>query len=97
MIDVSTETLVPLNKSGIFPVGNPSAATRWRWHKKGIAGHKLEIIRQGSRVCTSREAIARFIAGTTAAASGEPAPLRSPAAREKAIKRAEKELADAGI
>jgi hypothetical protein len=97
MIDIETETIVPLNGKDTFPHGKPSLTTTWRWHTKGINGVRLEIARIGGRLCTSREAVARFVQGTTAAASGEPIPLRSPAARERAIARAEKELAAEGI
>jgi hypothetical protein len=89
------EELFPLAKAPI--PGRPSIPTLWRWRQKGVRGVRLETITVGGRTYVSRAAIEKFIAGTTTAASGEPAPLRSPAARERAIARAEKELADAGI
>ena len=95
MIDVNTETVVPLSKSGI--PGSPSLPTLWRWRRKGVKGVKLETVSIGTRVYTSREAVARFIERTTAAANNEPTPVRSPAARERAIARAERELAAEGI
>lgn len=96
MIDIQHETIVPLNKAK-FPHGNPSVPTRWRWNKKGVRGCKLETITVGTRVFTSVEAIQRFVEGTTAAAAGQPVPVRSPAKRERDIARAERELAAAGI
>ena len=38
-----------------------------RWHLKGISGVRLETIKLGGIRMTSREAIRRFIAATTAA------------------------------
>ena len=95
MIDIQHETLVPLSTAKI--PGNPSAVTRWRWKLKGVKGVRLETVTVGTRVFTSAESISRFISGTTAAAAGQSSPLRSPAARERAIRKAEAELAAAGI
>jgi len=43
---------------------------------------------------TSVEAIERFVAATTAAAAGEPPPVRTPRQRERDIKAAEQRIAD---
>jgi len=48
----------------------------------------------GGRRFTSREAMGRFAAATTAMANNSPPPTRSPPQRERKIKAAEKELAD---
>ncbi len=42
-------------------------ATVSRWCRKGCLGVRLEHVRIGGRVCTSREAVARFIERMTAA------------------------------
>jgi hypothetical protein len=52
---------------------------------------KLEAIRVGSRLITSREAVARFVARLSAAPGAAPAP-RSPAERRKAAEKAGEEL-----
>ena len=36
-------------------------STLWRWCKKGLRGVRLEHIRIGHRVCTSYQAISRFV------------------------------------
>ncbi len=94
MIDIQHETLVPLNAAKI--PGNPSSVTRWRWKLKGVRGCQLETATVGNRVFTSIEAIGRFIDGCSASHSRQ-VPLRSPAKREAAIRRAEAELTKAGI
>lgn len=54
MIDLSQETLLPiLDVKQFFPVSKP---TLRRWTASG----KLETIRMGSRVFTSREALQRM-------------------------------------
>ena len=95
MIDLKDEELIPLAGSA-FP-SRPSNPTVWRWHRKGVGGVFLETVLVGGRRYTSREAINRFIAGTTAARDGPPVSLRSPAARQRAIEQAERALKDAGI
>jgi hypothetical protein len=99
MIDVSTEQLLTLpeaTRCGLLH-DRTAVSTLWRWRKHGSRGVRLETVSIGGRVYTSREALLRFIGGTTAAADNQPAPLRSPKARERAIARAEKELEQAGI
>lgn len=39
----------------------PDKTTIYRWCLKGVAGVKLEHIRLGDRILTSRQAITRFI------------------------------------
>ena len=36
-------------------------STIWRWARKGLNGVRLEYVRVGRRVCTSREAMNRFV------------------------------------
>lgn len=76
---------------------NPS--TCWRWALNGVRGCKLETFSIGVQRFTTFEALERFIAGTTAAASNSPMPSvsRTPRQRDAAIERAEKELAAEGI
>jgi hypothetical protein len=37
-----------------------SVCTLWRWCRKGLRGARLEYLRVGRRVCTTREALMRF-------------------------------------
>jgi hypothetical protein len=74
--------------------GRPHASSIWRWYKKGARGVRLETILRGGRRFTSVEAIERFIIATTAAADGQPKPRRTPRQHERAITKAEAEIAD---
>jgi hypothetical protein len=94
-IDITQEKLISLLEArGVFP-GRPSLCTLWRWRLRGVKGRKLESVALGGRIYTSLEAIERFARhqqGSTDAPQ-----IRTPAARERAIRKAEQELADAGI
>ncbi|HUT58122.1 MAG TPA: DUF1580 domain-containing protein [Phycisphaerae bacterium] len=37
-----------------------SVCTLWRWARRGLRGARLEYVRVGRRVCTTREALMRF-------------------------------------
>jgi hypothetical protein len=79
--------------SARFP-GRPSLCTLWRWRLKGVRGRKLESVVIGGTPYTSLEALERFAQHQ----GGTEAPtIRTSAARERAIRQAEQELADAGI
>lgn len=41
----------------------PHPSTIWRWCRRGIRDIRLEHVRLGHRVCTSREALRRLRAG----------------------------------
>ena len=70
-----------------------NTSTIFRWVRRGIRGQRLETLFVGGIRMTSREALARFFAATTAAANGTPAPaVRTPRQRERAIEAAEREL-----
>lgn len=94
MIDVTTESLLTLSEAASILPGRPSVATLWRWRVRGARGRRLESVVLGGKVYTSREALQRF--AYQQGGSNQPS-IRTPAARERAIARAEKELADAGI
>ena len=96
-IDIRNEELVAVSKAPALIPGRPGRATVWRWVLTGVRGQRLETLLVGGRRYTSREAIERFIAATTAASNGEPAPTRTSRQRERAIEQAERELAAAGI
>lgn len=40
--------------------GTPHPSTLWRWCRLGLGGVKLEYLRLGRRIVTSREALDRF-------------------------------------
>ena len=47
----------------------PDKCTLYRWCLRGVRGTKLEHIRLGDRILTSRQALTRFIAARTVAMS----------------------------
>lgn len=112
MIDLFSEDVVSLTEAAKFvprrragKKAHPS--TLFRWAKDGMRGRKLETIRVGGTICTSREALARFFEALTrdaqgsdgVAAESRPAvpTVRSASERRRAIERAERELAALGV
>lgn len=97
MVDVNTESLlqVPTEAAKHIP-GRPDASTVYRWWKRGIKGVRLETILIGGRRYTSKEALTRFFAATTAAADGPQAAV-TPARRQREIEAAERELEAQGL
>lgn len=91
-INISTETLLSLNEAAKESPGRPHLSTLHRWRLRGVRGVKLETCLVGGRRFTSREALERFAARTTAVADGEPAPPRTPRQRSRSIERAERDL-----
>jgi hypothetical protein len=63
-INISTETVLTLAEaSKILPRRNgkrPSIGTLWRWARWGIKGVRLDYLRFGRTIVTSREALQRF-------------------------------------
>lgn len=64
-INIQSETLLSLaDASRALPLidgKRPHVSTLWRWSKKGLHGVHLEHVRIGHRVCTSIEALSRFV------------------------------------
>lgn len=97
MIDVQTEKLLTITETARTLPGRPNVTTIWRWRNRGVRGVRLETICIGGRRFTSREALARFFAATTAAADGAPVPAETPRRRERAIERAEARAEELGV
>lgn len=77
---------------------NVHLSTCHRWRLRGVNGIRLETVRMGGKRVTSRQAVERFFAATTASVDGEStAPASAPHDRSAAIARAERELEQAGI
>jgi hypothetical protein len=85
----------------------PARSTLWRWCRKGLQGVHLEYVRVGRDIATSREALGRFFVAL-AAADRPLGPQTDvelsdvPTAgmdrtQERAVARAERRLAEAGI
>lgn len=58
----SSETLVPLAR--LAEEINVHHSTVWRWRTKGWRGYRLESIRFGEGIYTTREAFNRFLQRT---------------------------------
>ena len=84
--------LVPMRQAREELPGKPSYSTMMRWIKYGVKGVHLQSVMIGGRRDFDRDRhLAEFIAQTTAAADGEPMPIRSPRKRDRDIERAERE------
>lgn len=98
MIDIQTETLVPINEIPSHVPGRIHIATCWRWIQRGCRGVKLETLLIGGKRFSSLEALQRFAETTTIAADGTSTIRAStPSARRKAHEKACRELDEAGI
>jgi hypothetical protein len=108
MIDFSTEQTVSLAQAArLLPPsrrGRPvTLSCVLRWVLSGVknpAGElvRLEALRIGGRWLTSREALQRFAERLTPRVEGEARPMpRSPSARERASRRAARQLERLGI
>jgi len=74
----------------------PHVSTLWRWATRGLRGVRLEVIRVGGTLCTSREALQRFCEKLTE--QQEAARTTSARkSREKGIADAEAELSRDGM
>jgi len=65
MIDISHETLLTFSEAcRCLPRRRrgrkASLSTIWRWSRHGLRGIRLEVVRIGGAVFTSREALQRF-------------------------------------
>jgi len=97
-IDLTTETPLTLAKAAqTLPGGVVHVSTVHRWRMKGCRGVRLETFLRGGVRHTTRAAIERFFAATTAAADGDTPPVRTPRQREREIAAAERGCEQAGI
>ena len=110
MVDIENEVILSLNEATRHlpkvEGKRPHLSSVWRWCKKGLGSPKvqLEYARIGRRIVTSKEALNRF-ANRLAEADQQtqlPPPAKKPKSRtskqrERAIAKAERELAEAGI
>jgi hypothetical protein len=100
MIDVLTEDLVSLADScKLFPKRRggvrPHLSCMYRWTVSGCKGIKLESVQVGGTRCTSKQAIARFIAALSGD-RGDAVQVRTPRQRQRAAEQANAELSAAG-
>ena len=60
-VDLLTEDLLSLPEARLEVPGTPHVSTLHRWRLRGIGGVRLETIRIGGRILTSRQSLARFL------------------------------------
>ena len=99
MIDINAEDVLTLRDAAkVLPRRRrgrkPHLSTLVRWSICGIRGVRLETIRVGGTLCTSREAHQRFCERLS---SPHESPSRPSATRQRSVQKAKKELDDAGI
>jgi hypothetical protein len=107
MIDMNNEELLSLVEATktIPPIDGkrPHASSLWRWASKGVRGVKLEHLRVGRRVVTTREALQRFFQAVAEAPKPERPPLRrklrgrTEKQRDRDIERAKENLRARGF
>ena len=65
MINITQEETFPLAEAAKFVPKRHGRkvhfSTLWRWQKIGVRGVRLEVVRIGGALCTSREAVQRFV------------------------------------
>jgi hypothetical protein len=96
-IDINREELISLAEVSRAVPGRPALSTIWRWRLKGVRNVRLETVVVGGRVYSSRQAVERFIAATTAVSSRQPGDASSSRERLKARHAAEDFLDSVGI
>jgi len=103
-IDINRETLLPLARAvRVFPHGT-RASTLFRWITRGVrlrsTGERLrlEAIRCGRKICTSAEAVQRFLDAQSEDLPSSPGQrVRTPAAMQRASELAFKEAEEMGV
>lgn len=109
-INIDNETLLSLTEATkVLPRVNgkrPAIATLWRWCRKGLRGVRLEYVRVGRSIATSREALNRFFNALAALDASPglpentptiPALTPTPRARQRILDEADRILERAGI
>jgi hypothetical protein len=100
-IDLTAETPLTLREATKLPQLRrngraPHIASIYRWATVGCRGLTLAtVVIAGSR-CTTSAAIDRWIAALTAAAGGQPTPVRTPVRRRRDHERANETLEKSG-
>lgn len=108
MIDLDRERVLSLADAAQTvpaPDGkHPATSTLWRWCRRGVRGVRLEYVRIGRRIFTSRESLTRFAnrlaqrdAAEEEVAGGVVTPPRTTRQRQRDLKRTEAELDQAGF
>ena len=104
MIDLTTETVFALTET---PDNLPNVSRRggrklhksaaFRWASPGLNGVRLETVRIGGSLCTSREALSRFFGRLSSLGEADSALAPTTAARRREIARADRQLDAMGV
>lgn len=86
------EDLLTLPQAAAEFPGRPHSSTVWRYARFGHNGVKLETIRAGGKVFTSREAVTRFLAASNGSTVEPDASKAKTAKRRKEIDAAKKRV-----
>jgi hypothetical protein len=93
MTDAWSKTHFSLLEAAKLLPRRPHISTLHRWRSRGVHGVKLATVKIGGRRMVEGGELDRFIEAVTAAADGQPLPVRTAKQRERAIEVAEGELA----
>ena len=108
-IDLQQESLLSLRDAAKalprIDGKRPHVSTLWRWCRRGVRGVRLEYVRLGHRVCTSRGALCRFsqrlaeadVQPNVASTHPTTSRRRTDEQRQRDIERAEQRTKEAGI
>lgn len=70
-INIAEESLLTLSEAArslpLVSGRHPHVCSVWRWCRKGLKGVRLEYVRVGQKICTSQEALNRFVCELAAA------------------------------
>ena len=88
---------IPLAKLGKLLPEKPSLSSLNRWWLRGIRGERMQTYLRGGRRYGTIADAEDFFARVTAAADGGKTPSRTKRQQLAAVRRAAKELEDAGI
>ncbi|TWU08386.1 DUF1580 domain-containing protein [Stieleria varia] len=62
LLRILSEDAIPLSDvPSMIPGRRPHVSTIWRWHRNGVRGVRLEAVRVGRSVITSKQAVTRFL------------------------------------
>jgi hypothetical protein len=93
--ELADRRLVPVNQALSAVLGKrPHSATVWRWHRHGVRGHKLPVVRLGGRLMLRLDDLDQFI---RAVSGDQPTAPNISARRRREIEAAERECEKAGI
>jgi hypothetical protein len=106
MINIQTENILSLaGAAKAIPKidgRHPNTSTVYRWISDGVRGVKLDSVRFGRRLCTSQEALQRFVVELSDAPTPKNRPrattgTRTAKQRERDVAKAHDRLAARGL